>query len=172
MLLITPNINSDKTVTLRLLQENSEIQENGGKIPIYTSGSVEPVAQTAVDVVYSRSLTGTFVAKDGMTVMAGGLIRETEKEIYTRTPILGSIPLLGWLFRGTEKGKQRTELIVLIRPHVISTPYEGGRISEELLKALSAHPTADGRPNMGIFKKNDGSAPERNVLDDITNIVK
>ena len=172
MLLITPNINSDKTVTLRLLQENSEVQENGGKIPIYTSGSVDPVAQTAVDVVYSRSLTGTFVAKDGMTVMAGGLIRETEKEIYTRTPILGSIPLLGWLFRGTEKGKQRTELIVLIRPHVISTPYEGGRISEELLKALSAHPTADGRPNMGIFKKDDGPAPERNVLDDITNIVK
>lgn len=172
MLLITPNINSDKTVTLRLLQENSEVQENGGKIPIYTSGSVEPVAQTAVDVVYSRSLTGTFVAKDGMTVMAGGLIRETEKEIYTRTPFLGSIPLLGWLFRGTEKGKQRTELVVLIKPHVISTPYEGGRISAELMKALSAHPAADGRDSLGIFKKADGPAPDHTLLDDLGNIVK
>ncbi len=172
MLLITPNINSDKTVTLRLLQENSEVQENGGKIPIYTSGSVEPVAQTAVDVVYSRSLTGTFVAKDGMAVMAGGLIRETEKEVYTKTPFLGSLPLLGWLFRGTEKSKQRTELIVLIKPHVISTPYEGGRISEELLKALSAHPAADGRDSMGVFKKDDGPAPDRTILDDLHNIVK
>lgn len=172
MLLITPNINADKTVTLRLLQENSEVQVNGGKIPIYTSGSVEPVAQTAVDVVYSRSLTGTFVAKDGMTVMAGGLIRETEKEIHTRTPFLGSLPLIGWLFRGTEKGKQRTELIVLIKPHVISTPYEGGRISEELMKALSAHPAADGRDSMGVFKKDDGPAPDRTVLDDLDNIVK
>lgn len=172
MLLITPNINADKTVTLRLLQENSEVQVNGGKIPIYTSGSVEPVAQTAVDVVYSRSLTGTFVAKDGMTVMAGGLIRETEKEIHTRTPFLGSLPLIGWLFRGTEKGKQRTELIVLIKPHVISTPYEGGRISEELMKALSAHPAADGRDSMGVFKKDDGPAPDRTVLDDLGNIVK
>lgn len=172
MLLITPNINADKTVTLRLLQENSEVQVNGGKIPIYTSGSVEPVAQTAVDVVYSRSLTGTFVAKDGMTVMAGGLIRETEKEIHTRTPFLGSLPLIGWLFRGTEKGKQRTELIVLIKPHVISTPYEGGRISEELMKALSAHPASDGRDSMGVFKKDDGPAPDRTVLDDLDNIVK
>ena len=178
MLLITPNINSDKTVTLRLLQENSEIQKNGASIPIYSSESVTAVSQTSVDIVSSRSLTGTFVAKDGMTVMAGGLIRETEKDVYTRTPFLGSIPLLGWLFRGTEKAKERTELIVLIKPHVISTPYEGGRISEELMQALSSHPAADGRPNMGIFKKQDETDPDvipdrdRNVMDDLNNIVK
>ncbi len=72
--------------------------------------------------------------------MAGGLIKESEREVYYRAPVLGSIPLLGWLFRGTEKVKARTELIVLIRPHVISTPYEGGKISQELLDALSKNP--------------------------------
>ena len=147
MLLITPNINSDKTVTLRLLQENSERVANGAAIPL---DGGNPGERTSVDVVESRSVTGTFVAKDGLAVVAGGLIKETEKEIFTRTPFLGSLPLVGWLFRGTEKVKERTELIVTIRPHIISTPYEGGRISDELLKALSAHPAADGRASLGI----------------------
>jgi general secretion pathway protein D len=91
-----------------------------------------------------------------MMVLAGGLIKETEEEIYTKTPVLGSIPLIGWLFRGTEKVKKRTELIVLIKPHVILTPVEGGKVSSELLKALSAHPAADGRDSLGVHKPADG----------------
>ena len=116
----------------------------------------------------SRSLTGTFVAKDGMTVMAGGLVKETEGETYWRTPVLGSIPLVGWLFRGTEKVKKRTELVILIKPHVILTPMEGGKISADLMKVLSAHPAADGRDSMGVHKPDR----EHNVADDVNNIVK
>ena len=149
MLLITPNINADKTVTLRLLQENSAVSPNKAEIPVDgDSGDTREV-----EYVESRSLAGTFVAKDDMMVLAGGLIKETEEEIYTRTPVLGSLPLIGWLFRGTEKVKKRTELIVLIRPHVILTPVEGGKVSSELLKALSAHPAADGRHSMGVHKE-------------------
>ena len=81
------------------------------------------------------------------------MLKETESEKYWRTPFLGSIPLLGWLFRGTEKVKERTELIVLIKPHVILTPLEGGKISREVMDALSAHPAADGRESMGIHKE-------------------
>ncbi|MBO7167108.1 MAG: type II secretion system protein GspD [Kiritimatiellae bacterium] len=168
MLLVTPNINSDRTVTLRVLQENSELTERGAEIPVYSSASLAPVSSAHVDTIHSRSLAGTFVAKDGMTVMAGGLVSEKEKEIYTRTPVLGSIPLLGWLFRGTEKVKERSELIVLIKPHVISTPIEGGKISAELMKKLSAHPAKDGRTSMGIHKKNK----KRTVEDDVKNIIK
>ena len=82
--------------------------------------------------------------------------------------MLGSIPLLGWLFRGTEKLKKRTELIILIKPHVILTPMEGGKISAELMKALSAHPAADGRDSMGVHKPDR----KRDVADDVDNIVK
>lgn len=168
MLLITPSINSDRTVTLRILQENSELTENGAEIPVYSSSSVNAVASAHVDTIHSRSLSGTFVAKDGVAVMAGGLISEKEKEVYTRTPVLGSIPLLGWLFRGTEKVKERSELIILIKPHVISTPIEGGRISRELLEALSAHPAADGRDSMKVHKP----LKERTVGNDLDAIVK
>lgn len=157
MLLVTPSINADKTVTLHVVQENSEIPAEKVRVPL-DGGKINET--TPIDIVESRSLAGTFVAKDGMTVMAGGLIKETWKEVYTRTPVLGSIPLVGFLFRGTEKQKKRTELIVLIKPHVISTPMEGGRISRELMEALSAHPAADGRPNMGIHF---GNNPTNNV---------
>lgn len=157
MLLVTPSINADKTVTLHVVQENSEIPAEKVRVPL-DGGKMNET--TPIDIVESRSLAGTFVAKDGMTVMAGGLIKETWKEVYTRTPVLGSIPLVGFLFRGTEKQKKRTELIVLIKPHVISTPMEGGRISRELMEALSAHPAADGRPNMGIHF---GNNPTNNV---------
>ena len=164
MLLITPNINADKTVTLRLLQENSEVSPDKVEIPVDGGdGKTAPV-----EYVESRSLTGTFVAKDGMTVMAGGLVKEKEGETYWRTPVLGSIPLLGWLFRGTEKVKKRTELIVLIKPHVILTPMEGGKISADLMKVLSAHPAADGRDSMGVHKPDK----PHNVTNDVQNIVK
>lgn len=168
MLLVTPSINADKTVTLRLVQENSEIPAEQVRVPL-DGGNVRET--TPIDIVESRSLTGTFVAKDGMAVMAGGLIKETWKDVYTRTPVLGSIPWIGFLFRGTEKQKKRTELIVVIKPHVISTPMEGGRISQELMDALSAHPAADGRANMGIhFNETSTNTPP--VVKDVIKIVK
>ncbi len=173
MLLITPNINADKTVTLRLLQENSSVSDQKVNIPV-TGGTGE---EKAIEFVESRSLTGTFIAKDGMTVLAGGLISEHEEQTYWRTPFLGSVPLLGWLFRGTEKVKRRTELVVLIRPYVISTPVEGGRISKELLDRISAHPARDGRGSMMIHKAQDGADEAaqrrpRTVKDDFEAITK
>ena len=176
MLLISPNINADKTVTLRLLQENSDIAGKAD-IEVYASGEdgngaeVTAEATRKIDYISSRSITGTFVAKDDMTVMAGGLIKETEEERYYRTPILGSIPLIGFLFRGTEKVKSRTEMIILIKPHVIMTPMEGGRISAELMKELSDHPAADGRANMGVFREGaEPAAKEHKFKDDLKNL--
>lgn len=167
MLLITPNINADKTVTLRLLQENSDLSAETASIPVIDSNGAQ-LQDKEVQYVESRTLAGTFVAKDGMTIMAGGLVKETEGETYWRTPVLGSIPLVGWLFRGTEKVKKRTELVVLIKPHVILTPMEGGRISKELMKAISAHPAADGRASMGVHKPDE----PHTVADDVGNAVK
>ena len=144
------------------MQENSEIPPEQVRVPL-DGGRISDT--TPIDIVESRSLTGTFVAKDGMAVMAGGLIKETWKEVYTRTPVLGSIPWIGFLFRGTEKQKKRTELIVVIKPHVISTPMEGGKISQELIQALSSHPAADGRANMGIHYGNSETNMPRAVKD-------
>jgi general secretion pathway protein D len=148
MLLITPNINADRTVTLRLLQENSEISKGGATIPIYSATDGGIIQNVAIDVVSSRSITGTFIAQDNLVTAVGGLVKEVESEQVSRVPVLGRIPLLGWFFRSTEKIKQRTELVVLIRPHVILTPSEATPTTQSLLDRLSAHPARDGRPSL------------------------
>ncbi len=165
MLLITPSINADKTVTLRIMQENSAVSPEKVDIPVGGgSGETRPI-----EYVESRQLVGTFIAKDDMLVMAGGLIKESDEDVKWRTPLLGSMPLIGWLFRGTRKVKQRTELVVLIRPHVILTPIEGGKISQALSEALSAHPASDGRDSIGVHidpeHKHDMRDDSANILE-------
>lgn len=155
LLLITPNINADRTVTLRLLQENSEISKNGATIPIYSATDGGIVQNVAVDVVSSRSVTGTFVAKDEMTMAVGGLVKEVEVDQERRVPFLGRIPLLGWFFKSKERVKQRTELIVMVRPHVISTPADGEDISRGVLEGLSGHPARDGRKSLEVLREDD-----------------
>jgi general secretion pathway protein D len=137
-LLITPNINSDRTVTLRLVQENSAITANGATIPVVTSsGNSSSVQNVKVDTVATRSISGTFVAKDGMAVAAGGLIEDVDSSKRGQIPVLGNIPGLGFLFRRQTDSKSRKEMVVIIRPYVMSTPADGERISKDLLRQLA-----------------------------------
>lgn len=138
-LLITPNINSDRTVTLRLLQENSSINQGGATIPIISSNrnGSSSVENVPIDVLASRSVSGTFVAKDDQSVAIGGLIEDSASDKRAQVPVIGRIPVLGFFFRRTEKEKSRKELVVMIRPHIISTPADAEKISRTVLKGLS-----------------------------------
>ena len=132
------------------------IAADKARIPVTTSGTAGSTLNYAeVDILDTRSISGTFVVQDAVPVAIGGLITETSSRVIKRVPILGRIPLLGWLFRSTEKVKQRTELIVMIRPHVISTPAEGEGISRKVLEGLSEHPARDGRPSIDVLREGD-----------------
>ena len=139
-LLITPNINSDRTVTLRLLQENSTINAGGATIPVVVNNGF--VQNQPVDVVATRTVSGTIVAKDNLTLAVGGLIEEHIQDTRAQVPVLGRIPGLGLLFRRQTTGRTRRELVITIRPHVLSTPAESQDISRELVNKLSLHPNA------------------------------
>lgn len=156
LLLITPSINADRTVTFRLLQENSEVSGKTS-IPIY-SPTTGATSEALIDVVSSRSIAGTFVAKDGLSVAVGGLIRETESVQESRVPVLGSIPLLGWLFKNKETVKTRSELIVLLKPHLIARPVDGETVSRQVLENLAEHPARDGRDSLGILRQEPDKA--------------
>jgi len=137
-LLFTPNINSDRTVTLRLLQENSSINAGGATIPIVTGNG--DVTNQAVDVVQTRTVSGTIVGKDQLCVAVGGLIEEQLKDQRSMVPGIGKVPVLGFFFRRQNSGRTRRELIVMIRPHIVSTPAEAEEISRKLGLELSVHP--------------------------------
>jgi general secretion pathway protein D len=163
-LLITANINADRTVTLRLLQETSSVNQDGATIvvPITTGIAGTTFGNQSVDTVLSQSASGTIVARDGQLLAFGGLIEETESDLREQVPILGDLPLVGFLFRRQGTVISRNELVILIRPYVITTPADGDRISRDLLDAISDHPyrpreagPPDGEPDdLGVFRDN------------------
>ena len=170
-LLITPNINSDRTVTLRLVQENSYITPNGASIPVVTASAQNSttgnVQNVSVDVVGTRSVSGTFVAKDGMAIAIGGMIEVTESNQRGQVPVLGDIPLVGQLFRRQEKIKSRSELVVIICPHIMSTPADSERITKDLLKRL-APASVDRLTQEGFYPRDNGGViPKATPVDDI-----
>jgi general secretion pathway protein D len=142
-LLITPNINSDRTVQLRILQESSAISPNTATIPVSTEGG--EIDEFEVDVVETKQVTGTVVAKDQLTLAIGGLIEENLVDSEVGIPILKDIPILNILFSNKVASKSRKELVVLIRPMVVTTPEDAERASRYRLEALSIHPYRFGK---------------------------
>lgn len=157
-LLITPNINSDPTVTLRILQENSTINPGAANIPVVTGeGSVQ---QQAVDVVSTRTVSGTVIAKDELMVAVGGLIEDNVHDQRSQVPILGRIPVLGVPFRKQSTGRGRRELIVLCKPHIMSTPAEAQELSEKLIRELSLHPASPDGHEIKAYSPREVIRPE------------
>jgi len=142
-LLITPNINADRTVTLRVVEENSERVLSGASIPIPAADG-SGISSVSVDTVRRRTVSGTIVAQDGMAVAMGGLIEEQVNDARDQIPILGELPGVGFLFRRQSTNRIRTELVVVIRPYVFNTPSESAAASNELLNEFSLHPSRDG----------------------------
>ena len=131
-LLITPNINADKTLTLRLLQENSNINIGGASVLVpSTSGFT---SQT-VDTVQSRTVSGTVVARDQVPVVIGGLIDTNFTNTRAQVPFLGNIPILGILFGNRQNNKTRDELVLVICPHIINPKDGGAIVSKDVLDA-------------------------------------
>ncbi len=135
-LLITPNINADRTVTLRLVQENSFIDPNAASIPIVTTGrnAGNAVENVKVDVVNTRSVSGTFVAQDRTSIAIGGMIEDWNRKNKSQVPILGDIPIIGIPFQARDDRKGRRELVVIIRPHIMLKPGESGPVTDDFLR--------------------------------------
>ena len=157
-LLITPNINSDRTVTLRILQENSTINPGAANIPVVTGdGSVQ---QQNVDVVATRTISGTIIAKDELMVAVGGLIEDNVHDQRSQVPVLGRIPVLGIPFRKQATGRERHELIVLCKPHILSTPAEAQALSQKLMLELSLHPSSPDGHEIKAFSPREVIRPQ------------
>ena len=139
-LLITPNINADRTVTLRISQQNSTVIEDGATIPIVNALGV-PV-DLPIDILDTAVVSGTVVAKDGLAVAIGGLINEQLNDNREEVPLLGKLPVIGFFFRRQQTNRTRTELVIMVRPYVFNTPTESAELSHDLIGDLSLHPSA------------------------------
>ncbi|NEO34909.1 MAG: AMIN domain-containing protein [Moorea sp. SIOASIH] len=85
-------------------------------------------AQNEITFLSRRQLSSGLVRlRDGQTLILSGIIQDTDRTTVTKVPILGDIPLLGALFRSTEKENERSEVIILVTPQILDdTDRNGG----------------------------------------------
>lgn len=153
-ILVTPSIREDKTVSLRILQEESDVVRNGAEVlvPDADGGFVT----RNIDVISSQTTSGTFVAKDNETLVVGGLIKEEVVDQQSKVPILGDIPFLGRIFRNETTRKERSELILLITPRIVPHPGVGQKITNPFMEKESLHPRAtDPETDLETYEKKD-----------------
>lgn len=103
---VRPTVNADRRITLKVKPEVS----NPNSATIAFAG--------APPQINTRNADTTVVLRDGETIAIGGLITEQTTKAVTGIPILMSIPLIGYLFKGTDDRIQRTELIVFLTPKI------------------------------------------------------
>ena len=102
---------------------------------------------TFADVVTSkRSIETTVLANSGETIILGGLIQDDVTDMDKRVPVLGSIPILGNLFKSKTKRQTKTNLVVFIRPTVIASSDEGSNIATQRLDGIWEVGGAEGDP--------------------------
>ena len=106
LLSVRPQINDSGLVTLEIVQE---VSQAGGNT---TSEIVAPVIDKA-------AVSSTIVVQDGETIALAGFIRESNELVRSRVPVIGRIPGLGLLFGSTRRATTRSDIIILITPHVI-----------------------------------------------------
>jgi general secretion pathway protein D len=114
---ITPQISEGEYVKLDIYQEISAVTSNKGQ---------------ATDLVTTkRSAKTSVVVKDKDTVVIGGLIQDQENKTEAKIPILGDIPLLGWLFKTRSTERTKTNLMILLTPRIIRGAKELSEVSEK-----------------------------------------
>jgi general secretion pathway protein D len=118
---VVPLINSEKEVSLDILQKIDSIVP-GGNVNI--SGNSVPT----IDTRYIRTNVS---AGNGSTIVLGGLIEDQKQKNYEGFPYLSRIPLIGAAFRSTASGKQRRELIILMCPEVTLTKLDLYRLRQK-----------------------------------------
>src|SRR5580658_3279063 len=104
---ITPHLNDSDEVRLEVQEEISDLT---GQQPIGTLGAV-PFAK--------RTANTQLVVKDQQTVVIGGLVRNRVAHADTKIPILGDVPVLGALFRSSTDSLDKTNLLLILTPHII-----------------------------------------------------
>ncbi|MCX7916141.1 MAG: hypothetical protein N3A53_07545, partial [Verrucomicrobiae bacterium] len=104
---VTPRINPDGYVTMEIEQKINDF-----------AGNVN-VAGVSVPIITKREARAEVAVRDQSTIVLGGLIREDKNLTESRVPFVGDIPVLGHLFKNKSTTKNRTELIVFLRPVVL-----------------------------------------------------
>ncbi|MBD8151588.1 type II secretion system secretin GspD [Pseudomonas fluorescens] len=118
---VVPRINPGGLVYMDIQQQVSDAQDQA-------SSSNDTPNNPRIS---TRSVSTQVAVQSGQTVLLGGLIKQDNSDSVSAVPYLGKIPGLRWLFGNTSKSKDRTELIVLITPRVITSSSQARQVTDD-----------------------------------------
>jgi general secretion pathway protein D len=149
-------------ITLKIKPQISESDDV--RLSVYQEiSSVLPVEQQlAKDIMtFTRSIKTTVLVRDAQNIVIGGLISDDMRDTESKVPILGDLPVVGWLFKSMKKQKAKTNLLVFITPHIISRAEDMDKITNLKSKTISMSSEAQGDFGgavMDMRKKEPGGA--------------
>lgn len=124
ILKVKPQVNDSGLVFLEIDQEVSSL------------GDAVKIAGQDYQAINKTQATTNLVARDGETIIIGGLIREDTTKSKDGLPLLSQIPLIGSLFSNTTNNSTRTELIILLTPHVVKNQREALEMTSGYINML------------------------------------
>lgn len=125
ILRFTPRINESDFVSLDIYQESSAVQATS----LLTISEVGPITT-------KRSASTSVLVKNGDTVILGGMMQETITNSESQVPFLGSIPILGNLFKFSSVSRKKTNLLIFLTPHIIKSPEDMFAVTTENQKKM------------------------------------
>jgi general secretion pathway protein D len=136
ILSITPRVNVSGLVIMELEQEVSNVVQS----------ETETSSELTTPTISTRQISSTVAIQSGETVVLGGLIQDNRNRSVTGLPFLSRLPIVGALFGTRSRTGDRTELLVLLTPHVIRGAEDARAITEELRRRLRNMAPLDERP--------------------------
>jgi MSHA biogenesis protein MshL len=113
---VTPQIDEQDHITLHVHPAISEVKQDNKEVSVSTQTEFNlPLAMSTI-----RESDTIIRATNGQVVVIGGLMQDLIQDNLSSTPFLGDLPLIGYMFRQTRKVATKTELVILLRPYVVT----------------------------------------------------
>ncbi|MDQ3625781.1 MAG: hypothetical protein M3372_01445 [Verrucomicrobiota bacterium] len=120
-LLVRPSVNKDSFVTLSVKPEISN-KVGDASFPVAGSGGIE-IKSPIID---TRSVESNVLIRSGDTLAIGGLIQDEVRKSRTKVPVMGDIPVLGYLFQSRANERVKRNLLVFVTPTILDQSYGTG----------------------------------------------
>jgi general secretion pathway protein D len=141
---VTPRVAPDGLVVMEIDAEKSLLGPLNEGIPVGFGALGQVLRQPRIDITQAQT---TISAMDGQTIVFGGLITQSSQVIQRRVPGISEIPIIGRLFRYDYQNGKKSELLIIMTPHVVRNQFdaeklkrtEAGRISWCLADVRKIH---------------------------------
>jgi general secretion pathway protein D len=122
---VTPRISPDGLVVMQIDAENSKLESEATGIPIFTSPTGQVTRSPIIDATTAQT---TVAAMSEQTVVLGGLITKTKSKEHHGVPVIDDIPVLNNFFRYDSEIEEKTELLIIMTPHIVKNQAEAEAI--------------------------------------------